>query len=151
LRDWDADASCYWIQRMLVGWEDPIYIARRLLRFASEDIWLANNNAILLANQVFDSVKKVWLPECSVFLMQLWIYLAQSPKSNLSYKVDLLTKKDIERFGNLEVPKVIRNAPTKLMKDLWYWKWYKYSHDYEDNDVDQQHFPDKLLWRKYLT
>lgn len=151
LRDGDADAACYWIQRMLVWWEDPIYIARRLLRFASEDIWLANNNALLLANQVFDAVKKVWLPECSIFLMQLWIYLAQSPKSNLSYKVDMLTRKDVEKFGNLEVPKVLRNAPTQFMKDIWYGEWYKYSHNYENNEVDQQHFPDKLLWRKYLS
>ena len=150
LRDSDPHAACYWIQRMLVAWEDPLYIARRLLRFASEDIWLADNNALLLANQVYDAIQKVWMPECSIFLMQLAVYLARAPKSNLTEKIDLATKQDIQRYWNLPVPMHIRNAPTKMMKDLWYWKWYKYAHDYPWAKVDQEHFPDELKWRKYF-
>ncbi len=150
LRDSDPHAACYWIQRMLVAWEDPLYIARRLLRFASEDIWLADNNALLLANQVYDAIQKVWMPECSIFLMQIAVYLARAPKSNLTEKIDLATKQDIQRYWNLPVPMHIRNAPTKMMKDLWYWKWYKYAHDYPWAKVDQEHFPDELKWRKYF-
>lgn len=150
LRDSDPHAACYWIQRMLVAWEDPLYIARRLLRFASEDIWLADNNALLLANQVYDAIQKVGMPECSIFLMQLAVYLARAPKSNLCEKIDLATKQDIQKYWNLPVPMVIRNAPTKMMKNLWYWKWYKYAHDYPWAKVDQEHFPDELKWRKYF-
>ena len=150
LRDSDPHAACYWIQRMLVAWEDPLYIARRLLRFASEDIWLADNNALLLANQVYDAIQKVGMPECSIFLMQLAVYLARAPKSNLCEKIDLATKQDVQRFWNLPVPMHIRNAPTKMMKELWYWKWYKYAHDYPWAKVDQEHFPDELKWRKYF-
>ena len=150
LRDSDPHAACYWIQRMLVAWEDPLYIARRLLRFASEDIWLADNNALLLANQVYDAIQKVGMPECSIFLMQLAVYLARAPKSNLTEKIDLATKQDIQKYWNLPVPMHIRNAPTKMMKDLWYWKWYKYAHDYPWAKVDQEHFPDELKWRKYF-
>lgn len=150
LRDSDPHAACYWIQRMLVAWEDPLYIARRLLRFASEDIWLADNNALLLANQVYDAIQKVGMPECSIFLMQLAVYLARAPKSNLTEKIDLATKQDIQKYWNLPVPMHIRNAPTKMMKDLGYWKWYKYAHDYPWAKVDQEHFPDELKWRKYF-
>lgn len=149
LRDSDADAACYRIQRMLSAWEDPVYIARRLLRFASEDIGPADNNALLLANQTFDAVNKVWMPECDVFLFQLAIYLAKAPKNNTAYRIALETKKDIEKYGNLPVPMVIRNAPTKLMEELWYGDGYKYAHDYKDADVDQQHFPDELKGRRY--
>lgn len=150
LRDSDPHAACYWIQRMLVAWEDPLYVARRLLRFASEDIWLADNNALLLANQVYDAIQKVGMPECSIFLMQLAVYLARAPKSNLTEKIDLATKQDIQKYWNLPVPMHIRNAPTKMMKDLGYWKWYKYAHDYPWAKVDQEHFPDELKWRKYF-
>ena len=149
LRDSDPHAACYWIQRMLVAWEDPLYIARRLLRFASEDIWLADNNALLLANQVYDAVSKVGMPECWIFLMQLAVYLWRAPKSNLVYKIDNQTKADVQKYGNLPVPMHIRNAPTKMMSELGYWKWYKYAHDYPWAKVDQEHFPDKLKWRKY--
>ncbi len=157
MRDSDPHATCYWIQRMLSGWEDPRYIARRMLRFASEDIWLADNNALLLANQVYDAVEKIWMPECWIFLIQLWIYLARAPKSNLCYKVDLATKKDVQQHGNLPVPMQIRNAPTKLMWELWYWKGYEYAHDHLENKQDDwtikmnnQHFPDELKNRKYF-
>ena len=157
LRDSDPHAACYRIQRMLSWWEDPRYIARRMLRFASEDIWLADNNALLLANQVYDAVEKIWMPECWIFLMQLAIYLAKAPKSNLCYKVDLATKQDVEKYWNLPVPMQIRNAPTKLMWELWYWKWYEYAHDHQENKqadgtikMNNQHFPDELKNRKYF-
>lgn len=149
LRDGDADAACYRIQRMLAWGEDPLYIARRMLRFASEDIGPADNNALLLANQVYDACAKIWMPECRVFLMQLAIYLAKAKKNNAAYRVDLATLADVEKYGNLPVPKNIRNAPTKLMKEEWYGEWYKYFHD-DPDAKNQQHMPDDLQWRRYL-
>lgn len=150
LRDSDPDAACYWVQRMLASWEDPLYIARRLLRFASEDIGLANNSALMLANQVYDAVSKIGMPESDVFLMHLAIYLAKSPKDNTAYLVSLKTKEDVQKYGNLPVPLVIRNASSKLMKEWWYWNWYKYAHDFKDQKVDNEHFPDELKGRKYV-
>ena len=150
LRDSDADAACYRVQRMLMGGEDPLYLARRLLRFASEDIWPADNNALLLANQVYDAVAKIWMPECDVFLFQLAIYLAKAKKNNVAYRTAIATREDVEKYGNLPVPLHLRNAPTKLMKDLKYGKWYKYAHDYPDTKVDQEHFPSELKGRTYL-
>ncbi len=149
LRDSDADAACYRVQRMLSAWEDPLYIARRLLRFASEDIGLANNNALLLANQVYDAVSKIWMPESDVFLFQLTIYLAKSKKDNTAYKVSLATREDVQKYWNLPVPRVIRNAPTKLMEELWYGKNYVYAPDHKGEKINNQHFPDKLKNRKY--
>lgn len=149
LRDSDGDAACYRIQRMLAWWEDPLYIARRMLRFASEDIGPADNNALLLANQVYDACAKIWMPECRVFLMQLAIYLAKAKKNNIAYRVDLATLADVEKYGNLPVPKNIRNAPTQLMKDEWYGAWYKYVHD-DPSAKGQQHMPDELKGRKYV-
>lgn len=150
LRDSDGDAACYWIQRMLVAGEDPLYLARRLLRFASEDIWPADNNALLLANQVYDAVAKIGKPECDVFLFQLAIYLAKAKKDNIAYRTALATRADVEKYGNLPVPLHLRNAPTKLMKELDYGKGYKYAHDYPDTKVDQEHFPPELKGRTYL-
>lgn len=157
LRDSDPHAACYWIQRMLVWWEDPRYIARRLLRFASEDVWPADNNALLLANQVYDAVQKIWMPECRVFLFQLALYLWKAPKNNVCDRIDRETMKDVEKYWNLPVPMQIRNAPTKLMWELWYWKWYEYAHDHPENrqadwtiKMNNQHFPDELKWRKYF-
>lgn len=150
LRDSDGDAACYWIQRMLVAGEDPLYLARRLLRFASEDIWPADNNALLLANQVYDAVAKIGKPECDVFLFQLAIYLAKAKKDNIAYRTALATRTDVEKYGNLPVPLHLRNAPTKLMKELDYGKGYKYAHDYPDTKVDQEHFPPELKGRTYL-
>ncbi len=149
LRDSDGNAACYRIQRMLMWWEDPLYIVRRLLRFASEDIWPADNNALLLANQVYDAVAKIWMPECDVFLFQLAMYLAKAKKDNTAYKTAIQTKQDVIKYGNLPVPMNIRNAPTKLMEEIWYWKWYKYFHD-DPSAKDQEHFPDELKWRKYF-
>ncbi len=157
LRDSDPHAACYRIQRMLVWWEDPRYIARRLLRFASEDIWPADNNALLLANQVYDAVQKIWMPECRVFLFQLALYLWKAPKNNVCDRIDRETMKDIEKYWNLPVPMQIRNAPTKLMWELWYWKWYEYAHNHPENrqadwtiKMNNQHFPDELKDRKYF-
>ena len=166
LRDSDADAACYWVQRMLMGGEDPLYLARRLLRFASEDIWPADNNALLLANQVYDAVAKIWMPECDVFLFQLTIYLAKAKKNNIAYRTAIATRQDVEKYGNLPVPLHLRNAPTKLMKELEYGKWYIYAHDklrhtswtmkydplqgYDTRDIDQEHFPTELKNRTYL-
>ena len=166
LRDSDADAACYWVQRMLMGGEDPLYLARRLLRFASEDIWPADNNALLLANQVYDAVAKIWMPECDVFLFQLTIYLAKAKKNNIAYRTAIATRQDVEKYGNLPVPLHLRNAPTKLMKELEYGKWYIYAHDklrhtswtmkydplqgYDTRNIDQEHFPTELKNRTYL-
>ncbi len=150
LRDSDGDAACYRIQRMLMGGEDPLYLARRLLRFASEDIWPADNNALLLANQVYDAVAKIGKPECDVFLFQLAIYLAKAKKDNIAYRTALATRADVEKYGNLPVPLHLRNAPTKLMQELDYGKWYQYAHDYPDAKVYQEHFPDELKNRTYL-
>lgn len=149
LRDSNGDAACYWIQRMLAGGEDPLYIARRLLRFASEDIGPADNNALLLANQVYEAVAKVGMPECDIFLIQLALYLAKAPKNNITYKISLETKADIQKRGNLQVPMDIRNAPTKFMQELWYGKNYQYVHDQANKKTDNQHFPDELKGRKY--
>ena len=149
LRDSDGDAACYRIERMLAGGEDPRYLARRLLRFASEDIGPADNNALLLANQVFDAVERLGMPECDIFLIQLALYLAKAPKNNITYKISQQTKADIAKYGNLPVPLVIRNAPTQMMKDLNYGEWYQYAHDMPDHKTDNQHFPDELKGRKY--
>lgn len=149
LRDSDGDAACYWIMRMLQWWEDPLYICRRLVRFASEDIGPADNNALLLANTTYDVCAKLWMPECDNAIIQLALYLAKAKKNNICYVISQETKQDVIQFGNLPVPMVIRNASSKLMKNLWYGKWYKYAHDYEDAHVEQDHFPDELKGRKY--
>ncbi len=149
LRDSDPHAACYWIQRMLVAGEDPLYIARRLLRFASEDIGPADNNALLLANQVYDAIQKIWMPECEIFLFQLTLYLAKAPKSNLAYKIAQQTKADVQKFWNLPVPLHLRNASTKVMSNLGYGKGYQYAHDFPWAKVDQEHFPPELKGRKY--
>lgn len=149
LRDGDGDAACYWTQRMLMWGEDPLYICRRLMRFASEDIWPADNNALLLSTTVYESVQKIGMPECDVFIFQLVIYLAKTKKNNLAYRVAIATRQDVEKYGNLPVPMVIRNAPTKLMGELWYGKDYKYAPD-DPSAKDQQHMPDQLKNRKYL-
>lgn len=148
MRGGDADASVYWVCRMLEGGEDPLYIARRLVRFASEDVGLANNTAILLANAVFDTCHKLGMPECGVHLAHCAIYLAKSPKSISAYDAYELARKDVLQHGNLPVPLHIRNAPTKLMKDLGYGKGYKYT-PVEDSS-GQKYLPDKLGGRKYV-
>jgi putative ATPase len=148
LRGGDADAALYWLARMLVAGEDPMYIVRRLVRFASEDVGLANNSALMLATSVWDVCKNLGLPECKVHLAQLVIYLAKSPKSVDAYLAYGEAEKDATELGNLPVPLVIRNAPTKLMKDLNYGQGYKYT-PLEDS-TGQEYFPEELKGRKYL-
>ncbi|HPN96914.1 MAG TPA: replication-associated recombination protein A [Candidatus Moranbacteria bacterium] len=148
MRGGDADAALYWLARMLEGGEDPIYIARRLVRFASEDIGLANNTALVLANAVFDACHKLGVPECNVHLAQCVIYMAKSKKDITAYLAYKKAQKDVEELGNLPVPLHLRNAPTKLMKDLDYGKNYKYT-PLEDSS-DQKYFPEDLKNRKYI-
>ncbi|MBS9768741.1 MAG: replication-associated recombination protein A [Flavobacteriaceae bacterium] len=144
IRGSDADASVYWLARMLEGGEDPKFIARRLVISASEDIGLANPNALLLANACFDAVNKVGMPESRIILSQVTIYLATSLKSNTAYDAINKAQDLVRKTGNLTVPLHLRNAPTKLMKDLDYGKEYKYAHAYEGNYVEQQYLPDEL-------
>jgi putative ATPase len=148
MRGGDADAAVYWLARMLEGGEDPTYVARRLVRFAAEDVGLADNFALVLANNVFDACHKLGMPECSVHLAQLVIYLAQAKKSVSAYFAYNKARKDVEEFGNLPVPMHIRNAPTKLMEQLGYGKGYKYT-PVEDSS-GQEYFPDELKKRKYI-
>jgi putative ATPase len=150
MRSSNPDAAAYWVERMLVAGEDPLYVARRLLRFASEDIGNADPQAVLLANSVYETCEKLGMPECSVALVQLSIYLSKAPKDNSAYMAEKKIKKDIETHGNLPVPMHIRNAPTKLMKNIGYGKGYEYDHDLEDKKSDQQCLPDKLKNRKYI-
>ena len=150
MRSSNPDAACYWTGRMLAGGEDPLYIARRMLRFASEDIGNADPQAVILANAVYEACQKIGMPECEVFLMQLAIYLANAPKDNTAYRVEGEVKTDIEKYGNLQVPMNIRNAPTKLMKEIGYGKGYEYDHDLPSKKSDQQCMPDKLKNRQYI-
>ena len=147
IRGGDAHAGVYWLARMLEAGEDPIYIARRLLRFAAEDIGNINPQATILANAVFDTCKKLGMPECDVHLSQLVMYLAESEKSIVCYKAIKEAKKDVKTHGNLPVPMHLRNAPTKLMKNLGYGKDYKYT-PLEDSS-EQNYFPKKLFGKKY--
>lgn len=150
MRSSNADAAVYWVGRMLQAGEDPLYVARRLLRFASEDVGNSDPQAVILANSVYESCQKLGMPECEIFLIQLAIYLSKAPKDNSAYVAEKMVKEDIERFGNLPVPLNIRNPETKLMKDLGYGKGYEYDHDLESKKSDQQCLPDKLKNRRYL-
>lgn len=150
MRSSNPDAACYWVGRMIAGGEDPLYVARRMLRFASEDIGNADPQAVVLANAVYEACQKIGMPESEVFLMQLAIYLSNAPKDNTAYRVEGEIKEDIEKYGNLPVPMNIRNAPTKLMKEIGYGKNYEYDHDLPNKKSDQQCMPDKLKSRKYI-
>ena len=138
MRSSNPDASAYWAGRMIAGGEDPLYIARRMLRFASEDIGNAEPQAVILANSIYEACQKIGMPECEVFLIQLAIYLAKAPKNNSAYVVEGLVKQDIAEHGHLPVPMHIRNAPTKLMKDFGYGKGYEYDHDLASKKSNQQ-------------
>lgn len=150
IRGSDPDAALYWLARMIEGGEDPIFIARRLVISASEDIGLANPNAMLLANAAFDAVSKIGWPEGRIPLANATIYLATSPKSNSSYLGIGKALKLVKETGNEPVPLHLRNAPTKLMKELGYSDGYKYAHDYQGHFVNQQYMPENLqneiLW-----
>ena len=149
MRDSDADAAVYWTMRMIEAGEDPKYIIRRMIRFASEDIGNADPNALVVATAALDAVHFLGYPECDTALVQTAIYLAKAPKSNAVYRAVLDARKDISETGNLPVPFVLRNPETKLMKELGYGKGYKYAHDYKDKKVEQEHMPDKLKDKKY--
>ncbi len=144
IRGSDPDAAVYWLARMVEGGEDPKFIARRLIISASEDIGLANPNALLLANQCFDAISKVGWPESRIILSQTTIYLATSIKSNSAYLAINKAQSLVKQTGNIPVPLHLRNAPTKLMKELDYGKNYKYSHDYSGNFVEQDFLPKEI-------
>ncbi len=144
IRGSDPDAAVYWLARMVEGGEDPKFIARRLIISASEDIGLANPNALLLANNCFSAINTVGWPEARIILSQTTIYLATSPKSNSAYMAINNAQQLVKKTGNLPVPLHLRNAPTKMMKDMDYGKEYKYAHDYPGNFVIQEFLPDEV-------
>lgn len=150
IRGSDPDGALYWLARMVEGGEDPAFIARRLVISASEDIGLANPNALLLANAAFDAVMKLGWPEGRIPLAEATVYLATSPKSNSAYEGINSALELVQQTGNLPVPLHLRNAPTKLMKQLGYGKEYKYAHAYKGHFVQQQFLPDEIknnrLW-----
>ena len=149
MRGSDADAALYWLARMLEAGEDPLYIARRLVRFVSEDIGLANSRALEQAVAAYSACSFMGMPECNVILAQAVVYMAKCKKSNDLYRAYNQVKADVEKYGNLSVPLHIRNAPTKLMKELGYGQDYKYSPDYKYQE-EQQYLPEELKNRKYL-
>ncbi len=148
MRGSDPNAAVYWLARMLAGGEDPLFIARRMLILASEDIGIANPNALLLANACFDAVNKIGMPEARILLSQTAVYLATSPKSNSTYMAIEIAAGLVGETGDLPVPLHLRNAPTKLMKELGYHKGYKYAHDYGNNFVDMEYLPEKIAGTK---
>ncbi|KKU52246.1 MAG: Recombination protein MgsA [Candidatus Moranbacteria bacterium GW2011_GWE1_49_15] len=151
MRGGDADAALYWMARMLEGGEDPLYVARRLIRFASEDIGIANSFALDQAVSAYQACHFIGMPECAVNLAQAVVYMAKSKKSNALYKAYYKVKQDVENFPNEPVPIHLRNAPTKLMKELGYGQDYKYTPDFENpEDAVQQFMPDRIKGHKYL-
>jgi len=151
IRGGDPDGAVYYLARMLEGGEDVKFIARRLLVLASEDVGLANPNAFLIAQNTFDAVHKIGMPESRIILSECTIYLATSPKSNSSYQAIDAALAEVRESGHLPVPLHLRNAPTKLMKDLGYGKEYKYAHSFEGNFVDQDFLPDKIKNKRFYT
>jgi len=151
MRNSDTDAAVYWVTRMLDGGEDPLYIARRLVRFASEDIGLADTNALNVAINAFQACQFLGMPECDVHLVETVIYLSVAPKSNATYKALLAAKKDVKKYGNLPVPLQIRNAPTKLMKNLGYGKDYELAHSYKDKLTTMKTVPEEIDGHKYYS
>lgn len=144
IRGSDPDAAIYWLARMIIGGEDPKFIARRLVISATEDIGLANPNALLVANACFDTVSKIGWPEGRIPLAAATIYLATSQKSNSAYLAINKALEEVTKSGNLAVPLHLRNAPTQLMEELGYHEGYKYAHDYQNHFVKQQFLPDEL-------
>ncbi|MBO6087220.1 replication-associated recombination protein A [bacterium] len=149
MRNSDPDASVYWLARMLEAGEDPLYIARRVTRFASEDIGLADPHALEIAVAVYQACHFIGMPECSVHLTEAVIYMSMAPKSNSMDIAYMLARKDAKEHIAEPVPLQIRNAPTKLMKELDYGKGYKYAHDYEEKMTSMQCLPDSLVGREY--
>ena len=151
IRGSDPDAAIYWLARMIEGGEDPAFIARRLVISASEDVGLANPNALLLANAAFDAVMKIGWPEGRIPLAEATVYLATSPKSNSSYLAINEALQRVRQTGNQPVPLHLRNAPTELMAELGYSEGYKYAHDYEGHFVQQQYLPHALRHEHFWT
>ena len=149
LRGSDAQAGLYWLGRMLYGGEDPLYLARRLIRFASEDIGLADPEALVIANAAKDACHFVGMPECDLALAQAVVYLAAAPKSNALYAAMGKVKRDIREHQALPPPLHIRNAPTRLMKDLGYGAGYGYDHDFPEHIAPQEYLPDNLRGKVY--
>ncbi len=149
MRNSDPDAAVYWLARMLEAGEDPLYVARRVTRFASEDIGLADPRALEIAVAAYQACHFIGMPECSVHLTEAVVYMSVAPKSNALYMAYESAKKDALTMLAEPVPLVIRNAPTKLMKELEYGKGYQYAHDYADKLTDMQCLPDSLAGRKY--
>ena len=148
IRGSDPNAAVYWLARMIEGGEDPKFIARRLVILASEDIGNANPNGLLLANACFEAIANIGMPEGRIVLSQTAVYLACSPKTNASYLAIENAVSTVRQTGDLPVPLHIRNAPTKLMKDLGYHKGYQYAHDHQDNFSVQEYLPDKIAGTK---
>ncbi len=151
MRNSDPDASLYYLARMLEAGEDPLYVARRLVRFASEDIGMVNTNALVQAVSTYQAVTFIGMPECNVNLAQLVVYLSLSPKSNALYKAYENVKKDAIRTAHEKVPLHLRNAVTKLDKDLGYGKGYQYAHDYDQGITNMQCLPESLKNKKYYV
>jgi putative ATPase len=151
MRGSDPNGAVYWLARMIEGGEDVKFIARRMLIFASEDVGNANPNALLLANATFDAVSKIGYPESRIILSQCATYLATSVKSNASYMAIGEAIEAVHKHGDLPVPLHIRNAPTKLMKNMDYGKGYKYAHDYENNFAEQEFLPEKISGKAFYV
>lgn len=151
LRGSDPDAAIYWLARMVEGGEDPEFIARRLVIFAAEDVGLANPNGLLIANATFDTLRKIGWPEGRIPLAECTVYLATSPKSNSAYLAIDAALAYVRETGNLPVPLHLRNAPTKLMKNMGYGRDYKYPHDFPGHFVRQQYMPDEIGHRTFWT
>ena len=149
LRGSDTDAALYWFARMIAGGEDPNYIARRLVRFAVEDIGLADPNALVQANAAWDAFDRLGSPEGELALVQLVIYLGSAPKSNAAYRAESASKRDAMQTGSLMPPMHILNAPTQMMKDMGYSKDYEYDHDVKDGFSGQNYFPDDMARASY--
>lgn len=151
IRGSDPNASVYWLARMIEGGEDVKFIARRLIILAAEDVGLANPNALLIANQAFQAVNVIGLPEARIILSEATIYLANSTKSNSAYQAINEAQQAVKQTGNLPVPLSLRNAPTKLMKELGYGKGYKYSHSYPRNFVEQEFLPKEVQNSRFYS
>lgn len=148
MRGSDPNAAVYWLARMIEGGEEPKFIARRMLILASEDIGLADPNALLMANATFDAIERIGMPEGRIPLSQCAIYLASAPKSNSAYEAINAAQELVKKSGDAAVPHHLRNAPTELMKELGYSEGYRYAHSYEGNFVDQEFMPDELSGTK---
>lgn len=149
IRGSDPNAGVYWLARMIEGGEDPKFIARRLLILASEDIGNANPTALVIANNCFQAVNVIGWPESRIILSQCVTYLASSPKSNAAYVAIKQAQAEVKESGNLAVPLALRNAPTKLMKQIGYGKEYQYAHDYPNNFIQQEYLPEKITSKKF--